>query len=403
MYPRLYKFTLMFCLFLFQTERSIAQNDNRLLDLRKKIELAAIEEIKRTNTPSLQISIGTDNQIIYQDAFGLSDIENQVVATPKTKYRTASIAKWFTAAAAMQLVEQKKLDLDKAVQEYCPQYPLKKWTITTRDLLTHTSGIRHYIDYKKLIASAKSQEERIYLNKKHIVAQLNSYKRFNEVISPLEDFKNDALLFRPASNWKYTSFGYRLLACVIQGAADSNYRKLMAELIFTPLNMNNTIEDDAWKITPNRASGYRLQDGNLRRADMRDVSNNLPAGGYLSTSTDLVKFAMGFNNGLLSKKSILQMSSPVMVEEVDVHQPLSWRDAIPSKDKYGYGLMLFSKYEKGMIGHTGRQAGGSAILVLSLDKNISIAIMTNSKGWNGYLNFAMKINSIVKQHLLDAA
>jgi serine beta-lactamase-like protein LACTB len=46
----------------------------------------------------------------------------------------------------MTLVDSGKLDLDAQVQQYCPSFPLKPWPITTRELLSHTSGIRHYQD-----------------------------------------------------------------------------------------------------------------------------------------------------------------------------------------------------------------------------------------------------------------
>ena len=45
------------------------------------------------------------------------------------------------------------------------------------------------------------------------------------------------------------------------------------------------------------------------------------------------------------------MLTPTMVDQLDSSAPHSWRDAIPSEDKYGYGVMLFSNYESGMVGH----------------------------------------------------
>ena len=105
---------------------------------------------------------------------------------------------------------------------------------------------------------------------------------------------------------------------------------------------------------------------------------------------------------LLPDETKQLMSSPIL-KALDSDSEYSWRDAIPQEDKYGYGLMLFSKYEKGMVGHSGRQAGGSAILVLFPQDDISIAVMSNAKGWNGYINFAMKIKAIVDKELRGTA
>jgi len=172
----------------------------------------------------------------------------------------------------------------------------------------------------------------------------------------------------------------------------------MNNLVFQPAMMTNTLADDAWSIIPHRAAGYRMQRGKpIRRADMRDVSENLPAGGYLSTASDLIKFAQWFNRDQLSDNNRRLMTSAVTVDQVDSENNHSWRDAIPNQARYGYGLMLWSKYKSGMIGHTGRQAGASSILILLPNEGVSIAVMTNAKGWNGYLNFVMKLYSVLQR------
>src|SRR4029077_16133386 len=71
------------------------------------------------------------------------DLEQNVPVTPQSMFRTASVGKWFTATAALRLVEQGKLDLDAPIQQYCPQFPVKDWPITSREILSHMSGIRH--------------------------------------------------------------------------------------------------------------------------------------------------------------------------------------------------------------------------------------------------------------------
>lgn len=368
-------------------------NDSKLHQLVSK---ATAKELHESNTPSLQIAIGVGNKIVLEEAYGLSDIENSVNATSQTKYRTASVAKWFTATAAIRLAEEGVLKLDEPIHTYCSQFPEKKWPITSRQLLTHTAGIRHYVDYEEMLNSAAPGDED-KLTIKQLTDNLSLYTRYTDVITPLDTFKDDPLVFQPGSDWMYSSFGYRLLACVMEGAADQPYRELLQTLVFTPAKMNNTLADDAWEIIPNRASGYRVnRDKSVRRADMRDVSENLPAGGYLSTATDLVKFAMAFNNGLVTAESAQLMSTPFYVDKIDAASPPSWRDAIPSEDKYGYGLMLWSKYDEGMYGHTGRQAGASSIVIWSPKQQIAIAVMTNAKGWNNYLPFSMKIKSIVE-------
>ena len=87
--------------------------------------------------------------------------------------------------------------------------------------------------------------------------------------------------------------------------------------------MNHTVPDDAWAIVPKRAGLYQVMNAQLqlRRADYRDVSENLAAGGYLSTASDLLDFANSFVSGkLISEASLKLMSEPVLLPEAPSSQ-----------------------------------------------------------------------------------
>ena len=110
----------------------------------QRIETAIAQQMDRMKIPGMTVAISMDGQVVYSKAFGKADLEHNVPATTSTLFRTASIAKTFTATAVMQLVEAGKIDLDAPVQKYCPAFPEKQWTVTTRQILSHQAGIRHY-------------------------------------------------------------------------------------------------------------------------------------------------------------------------------------------------------------------------------------------------------------------
>lgn len=370
-------------------------------DWKRQIDELALGELKSSGLPSLQIAIGNGKSIVFEGAYGLADVENNVPATTHTKYRTASVSKWLTASAAMALADKGMLDLDKPVQVYCPQFPQKKWPVTTRQLITHTSGVRHYADYDAALASAKTEDERNRIEARRLRDQLGTYTRYTDVIGPLANFKGDPLLFMPGSDWTYSSYGYRVLSCVIQGATAKDYSSVMSELVFSPLEMANTVEDDSFAIVPHRASGYTLGEGkSLQRAELRDVSENLAAGGHLSTATDLVKFALAFDSGQLLSAEVRTLMSRPLVNDDGPSAP-TWRDVIPSREKYGYGMMMFPEGGAVRVGHTGRQAGSSSIVILDPENHISIAVMTNAKGWNGSLELTKAIERIASSYLRE--
>src|SRR5690349_17220680 len=112
--------------------------------------------------------------MIYSKAFGAADLENSLSATTETLIRTGSIAKSISAAAAMTLVEAGKIDLDVPLQKYCPAFPEKQWPVTTREVLNHTSGIRHYKEI-----------------------EIGSTKHFDSMSDGFTIFAADPLLFEP--------------------------------------------------------------------------------------------------------------------------------------------------------------------------------------------------------------
>ena len=97
-----------------------------------------------THVPGLSAAVVEDGRFEWAAGFAMADLENNVPATEHTLYRLASISKSLTATAAMQLFERGQLDLDAPVQKYCPSFPQKPWPITTRQVMAHLSGIRHY-------------------------------------------------------------------------------------------------------------------------------------------------------------------------------------------------------------------------------------------------------------------
>lgn len=94
--------------------------------------------------PGVSVAVVVDGRLTWSDGYGFADLENFVPATRRTAYRTASVGKTITATAVMQLAERRAVDLDAPVQQYCPAFPPKRWPLTSRQLLGHLGGIRHY-------------------------------------------------------------------------------------------------------------------------------------------------------------------------------------------------------------------------------------------------------------------
>ena len=113
-------------------------------DKRTQIEAAVAKFMSSTHVPGVSVAVVENGQYEWASGFGFADLENNVPASEHTLFRLASISKLLTATGAMQLWERGRLDLDAPVQKYCPAFPRKDATITTREVLGHLAGIRHY-------------------------------------------------------------------------------------------------------------------------------------------------------------------------------------------------------------------------------------------------------------------
>lgn len=190
----------------------------------------------------LAVAVSKGDQV-WSAGFGSADLEQGVPVDSRSMFHTASISKWMTTSAALRLAEDGKLNIDAPIQQYCPNYPRKQWTITSRELMTQLSGIRHYHGANGEPRDTAAQRDALDALVKR--EQSNQYTRYTEVVPTLDAFKDDPLVYQPGTRFLYSSLGYRVLGCVLEGAAQMPYRTLMRNLIFTPAGMSTITEDDS--------------------------------------------------------------------------------------------------------------------------------------------------------------
>jgi serine beta-lactamase-like protein LACTB, mitochondrial len=332
----------------------------------KKIEAAISSFQSERKIAAISVAIVVDNKTRFLGAYGIADLENSVPAKTTTVFRIASISKALTAVAAMQLVEKGKLDLDAPVQKYVPSFPTKAFPITTRQLLAHLSGIRHY-----------KRDEGEYTN------------RYASLTDALRIFKDDPLEHEPEVRYTYSTFGYTLLGAVIEGASGITFPDYMREHVFKPAGMQHTQVDDLFVLIANRARGYRPREygqfnGNVRNMALMDSSYKIPGGGLVSTAEDLGLFAIAVLNNLLIKQETFEQMS----------KSQKTRDG--RETGYGYGWYIDRREGRqpdGSVHHGGVQQGFTGDLWLLPKKRFAVVLLTNLEG-GGRLGLALLGNQI---------
>jgi serine beta-lactamase-like protein LACTB len=316
-------------------------------------QIAAIDALvtstmAKHRVPGATFAIGLAGKVVWAKGFGTADLENNVPAGPDTAYRTASIGKAMTATAAMMLVERGKIDLDVPIQRYCPRFPAKPWPITARDLISHTSGIRHY---------GGPNEQ----------AELFNTRHYDHVSDAIDIFKDDPLKQKPGADMLYSTWGYVTLGCVIEGATGVDFRTFMMRTIFDPAGMTRTRDDDPRAIIPNRARGYIVEDGQLKVSRWVDMSSKMAAGGWVTTAPDLVRFMNAWMAGaFVSPATMTLMLTPYKLP-----------DHNGTVDNFGLGLAIddYHGMRAGLYGGGTPQVSGHIFFVP--EKRLAIAGLFN--------------------------
>jgi serine beta-lactamase-like protein LACTB len=325
------------------------------------IESRVSEAMSRQGIPGMSVAVSVDNELKYANGFGQADVENSVPARADSLYRTASIAKPMTATVVMQLAEQGKLDLDAPVWKYCREFPEKTWPVTSRQLLAHLGGVRHYNHPSETVET----------------------QRYFGIRPALAIFADDPLLHEPGTKYHYTTYGYNVVGAVAECVAEKEFCELLRERVLEPAGMHDTQADDQRKVIPGRVSGYirpsrkdleelpaesNFKAGELYNAALHDTSSKIPGGGLLSTAPDLVRFANAMNTKKLVK------------EETLAAMWTSQKTNDAKETNYGLGWRIGKLNDMKTVSHGGGQAGTSTYLLLLPDKKIAIAVMCNLQG-----------------------
>ena len=307
--------------------------------------------------PGMSVAAVQDGTFVWSAGFGMADLEHSVPATSQTLYRLASISKPITAAAAMTLWEHGQLDLDAPVQRYCPAFPQKPWPLTTRQLLGHLAGIRYYNVPE--VPYSISQADPEVGNTRHFE---------NGIEGGLKFFASEPLVGRPGTHFNYSTQGYTVVGCAIEGASGKSYADYVRESVLLPAGMQQTRPDDRFAIIPSRTRFYsRDKSGALVNAEFLDSSYKVPGGGLLATAPDMARFAVAMLADRLVKRTT---------------RDLMWAEQIPTdglgRMAYGLGWQIGSVDGAVVVGHGGTQQGASAVLLIEPTARAGVVVLTNS-------------------------
>lgn len=311
--------------------------------------LLARSAITEQNLPGMSVAVGVAGEIVWAEGFGWADLESRAPVDARTRFRIGHVSKALTSAGVGLLREQGRLHLDEEIHTYVPTFPRKQWPITLRQLMGHTAGIGHYRD------TEWGDKPKAHCDR---------------AVDGLKSFADAPLLFQPGIEYRYSTYGWVLISAAVEAAANEPFFRFMRSQVFEPLGMVDTEEDVVSAAQPNRATSYYR--GNFGRELTTDVDYSCfaGAGAFLSTPSDLVRFA-----GALTGGTFL---TPATVELLQAPQML----ATGESTNYGLGWMLETIELGGestrVVGHASRTIEGASTSFLTFpDRGLVVAVTAN--------------------------
>ncbi len=301
-------------------------------------------------SPGCAVGIVRDGVLTFKSGYGMADLEHGIKIAPNTVFYLASLSKQFTAMSVLLLEQRHQLSLDDDVRKWVPEVPELGATITLRQLLFHTSGLRDYFTLLALQgwASDEPYTEGDLLDLVH---------------------RQQGLNFAPGERFLYSNTGYAILGVVVQRASKMSLRDFAAQNIFQPLGMTSTqFRDDHRAIIRNRALGYERVDSVYRQSVPElDVVGD---GGVFSTVEDLARWDANFDTGKVGGKegvATLQRSGT-----------LTAGPAAGDVTGYAMGLSLGMLSASRTISMSGLYGGYSSSYVRVPDARVSVMALCNT-------------------------
>ncbi len=303
------------------------------------------------STPGCAVGLGKDGKALYTQGYGSANLEYRVPLTDSSVMESGSVAKQFTAAALVLLQQDGKLSIDDDIRKYLPEVPNFGKTITIRNLLTHTSGLR---DQWGLLG-IEGRGPGLQVHSPATTLDLVVHQKM--------------LNFAPGSEYLYSNTGYALAGIIIQRVSGQSMQEFMRERLFVPLGMTHTqLRDDYTRVVPNRATAYAPSDSGYKQ-DM-PFTNMIGNGGVLSTMSDLLKWNENLDHPVVG--------GPSFTSTMETRMRLTSGRTIP------YALGLENAEYDGVreVGHSGSTAGYRTFLARYPDQHVSVAVWCSNASVN---------------------
>jgi CubicO group peptidase (beta-lactamase class C family) len=289
----------------------------------------------------LAIGVVQDGLLVYARGFGFADLRQHRRATPETQFYAGSIAKQFTAAAILLLVQDKKLALSDKVTKYVPELTAAK-NATVQQLLQQTSGLPDY-----------TQAPGIRHDPTRPIKFADLIRSVNRMPA----------VSAPGAKFSYNNFNYMIAALIVQRVSGEPFSVFLQSRIFQPLIMTSTLLAGDQGISNTYALGYTRERRIFHRVKPWNASWLFGAGDLVTTVNDLAKWDIGL---------------PLVLNVDSVRAMWSASGAPGGVTDYGMGWVIDQRGGQRYVWHNGEIAGYHAMNALLPEQHIAVIVLSNA-------------------------
>lgn len=307
---------------------------------------AVFAQWDRPDSPGCAVSVSRDGDLIFSQGYGSANLDHGVPNTADTVFHVASLSKQFTAAAIALLALDGALSLDDDVREYVPELPDFGATITIRNLLHHTSGIRDQWELLILNGWRYSQD---LITDDDVMSVIAMQKHLN---------------FMPGERHLYSNSGYTLLARIVERVSGRNLRRFANERLFAPVGMQRTFfRDNFREVVAGQAYGY-VPVGDTFELGVTNF-DTVGATSLLTTANDLARWAGFYGAELVGGSPFVEL----MAENGRLNDG--------SEVDYAFGTVRGEYRGLDIVEHSGSDAGYTAHFMRFPAQRTAIACLCN--------------------------
>ncbi len=311
------------------------------------------------DSPGAAVQVWRDGRTLYSKAYGMANLAYDIPFETATPTNIGSTSKQFTAFAVLLQADRGLLSLDDDIREHIPELPEFDETITVRHLLTHTSGLREFLNL--LMMTGRRLDHGDWVDRSEII----------DIVQRQPVLQNE-----PGSEFNYNNSAFGLAAVIVERTSGQDFHIFMQENVFGPLGMTRTmVRPSPEHIVPGMSEGYTPGADGFR--EIGDLGGAVGAGGIYSTVEDLQKWVQNYANPQVGSAEIFdQMMTSYVLTNGD-------------ETGYGYGLTIDEQRGLRRVHHGGADVAHRSMLVYYPEINAGITTQSNHSGFSSNVAFEL--------------